>query len=223
VITLLAATPAAVAAVATTAAGVVAALVAYRIDRRGVYLVAKVVASSGFVAAALAVGALNATWTRVAFAAILLSAVGDVALAVRARRAFLTGLAAFAAAHLTYAAAFALAGPGVVPWAWAGVGAAVLVGGAWSAFRRRVPAGLRVAVAGYAVILGAMMATGLAAGITRGSVGLAMGAVLVAGSDVAVGRERFGTRGFVNKLAGLPAYYLGQVLIALALGAASAG
>jgi uncharacterized membrane protein YhhN len=209
---------AAAAGVAATAAGVVSALVAYRIERRGAYLVAKAVASSGFVATALAVGALDAAWTRVAFAAILLSAAGDVVLAARGTRAFLAGLVAFAAAHLTYAAAFALAGPGVVPWAWAGAGAAVLVGGAWSAFRRRVPAGLRVAVAGYAAILAAMMATGLAAGITRGSVGLAMGAVLVAGSDVAVGRERFATRGFANKLTGLPAYYLGQVLIALALG-----
>lgn len=218
VIPFLAVAPAAAAGATATAVGVVGALLAYRTERRGAYLVAKAVASAGFVATALVVGALDGTWTRVAFAAILLSAVGDVALAARGRRAFLVGLAAFAAAHLTYAAAFALAGPGVVPWAWAGAGAALLVGGAWLALRRRVPAGLRVAVAGYAVILVAMMATGVAVGVTLGSTGLALGALLVAGSDVAVGRERFGTRGFANKLAGLPAYYLGQVLIALALG-----
>lgn len=215
---LLAAAPVAAAAVAVTAAGVVAALVAYRTERRGAYLAAKAVASSGFVAIALAVGALDATWTRVAFAAILLSAVGDVALGARGRRAFLAGLTAFASAHLTYTVAFALAGPGVAAWAWAGVGAALLVGGAWLALRRRVPAGLRAAVAAYAVILGAMMATGVAAGITLGSAGLAVGAVLVAGSDVAVGRERFGARGFANKLVGLPTYYLGQAMIASTLG-----
>lgn len=206
-------------AVAVTALAVVAALIAFRTERRRAYLAAKAVASLGFVVTALAVGVLGAWWTRVAFAAILLSAVGDVALAARGKRAFLAGLAAFASAHALYTVAFALHGPRVATWAWTGVGAALLVGSAWLALRRRVPAGLRALVAVYAAILGAMTATGAAAGITHGSAGLAVGAVLVAGSDMAVGRERFATRSFTNKLVGLPSYYLGQVLLALALGA----
>jgi cytochrome c biogenesis protein CcdA len=101
---------------------------------------------------------------------------------------------------------------GAFPWLGLATGLLLVVVGAWSWF-------------GGAVYtrLGERLSHGVA-GVDRADLrgyaafGLAMGAVLVAGSDVAVGRERFGTRGFVNKLAGLPAYYLGQVLIALALG-----
>lgn len=203
---------------AVTATGVLAALIAYRSERPRAYLAAKAVASLGFVAAALVVGALDASWTRVAFVAVVLSAVGDVALAVRGRQGFLAGLGAFAAAHLLYTVAFVLHGAPATVSAWAALGAAVAVGGAWLALRRRVPPGLRAPVGLYLAILAAMMATGTAAGIAHGAGGLAVGAILVAGSDGAVGRQRFVARSFANKLVGLPTYYLGQVLIVLALG-----
>jgi hypothetical protein len=46
---------------------------------------------------------------------------------------------------------------------------------------------------------------------------LPFGATLFFASDLAVARERFLARDFTNKLYGLPAYYLGQLLIAYAI------
>ena len=48
---------------------------------------------------------------------------------------------------------------------------------------------------------------------------LAAGACLFFASDLAVARDRFVARDFTNKLWGLPAYYIGQLLIAWAIAA----
>jgi uncharacterized membrane protein YhhN len=70
-------------------------------------------------------------------------------------------------------------------------------------------------VAGYLTTVTVMLGLALVVGAVRGAWPLALGAVLVGGSDVAVARERFGRPGFANKLVGLPTYYAGQLLIAL--------
>jgi len=46
---------------------------------------------------------------------------------------------------------------------------------------------------------------------------LALGASLFFVSDLAVARDRFVARAFVNRLWGLPAYYIAQLLVAWAL------
>lgn len=97
------------------------------------------------------------------------------------------------------------------------LGVAVALGFVWRRLARFVPASLRSAVAGYVLVLGAMAATGLAAGVAGAGVRLTVGALLVAGSDLAVARQRFVAAAFANKLVGLPAYYLGQTLVALSL------
>ncbi|MDA0700641.1 MAG: lysoplasmalogenase family protein, partial [bacterium] len=66
-------------------------------------------------------------------------------------------------------------------------------------------------------VLGTMVVLALATGSARPAPALVLGALLVVGSDLAVARERFVTAGFVNKAVGLPTYYLGQTLVALAL------
>lgn len=204
---------------ATTVLAVAAALVASRGGGSWAYGASKAVASAGFLGVAWSVGAHEAGWTRVAFLALALSAVGDVALAARGKVAFAAGLAGFMAAHAAYVVAFWRLGaqPG-----WLGVSTvlAALVGMlAWRAVRARVPRSLRVPVAVYVVVVSAMGAIGTAAGLSHGAVGLASGVVLVVGSDAAVARHRFATAGFANKLVGLPAYYLGQLLVAVGLGA----
>jgi uncharacterized membrane protein YhhN len=148
--------------------------------------------------------------------ALAASAVGDVALAGRGRGAFAAGLAAFAAAHATFSAAFVtLAAQPVASLLPAVVGAAGAVP-AWRALRSRwtVPERLSRAVGGYLglVLVMASLATVAA---TRGGPGLAIGALLVAGSDLAVARDRFGRSSFANKAVGLPTYYAGQTLLAL--------
>lgn len=202
---------------ALTALGVAGALVAFWQGRPWAYGAAKAVASLGFLTTALAAGAGAEGWTRWALAALALSAGGDVALAVRSRRGFLGGLALFLAAHATFAVAFAVRGVAALALIAAGVGLSLALALGWRAWRARLPEAMRAPVAAYAVVLGAMVATVLATGAAHPAPVLVVGALLVAGSDLAVARERFATRGFVNKAIGLPAYYLGQTFVALAL------
>ena len=204
---------------ALTAFGVAAALVAFRKGRPWAYGAAKGVASIGFLVTALAVGAASEGWTRWALAALALSLAGDVALAVRSRGGFLGGLALFLLAHATFGVAFAVRGVATGPLVLAGGGVALALALGWRAWRARVPASMRGPVVAYAVVLGTMAALAFATGAAHRAPALVVGALLVAGSDLAVARERFATRGFVNKAIGLPAYYLGQTLVALALGA----
>ncbi len=202
---------------ALTALGVAGALVAFRQERPWAYGAAKGVASVGFLATALASGAGGEGWTRWALAALVLSAAGDVALAVRSRRGFLGGLALFLVAHATFAVAFAVRGVATLPLVAAGVGVSLALALGWRAWRARLPEAMRAPVAAYAVVLGTMVALALATGAAQRAPVLVLGALLVAGSDLAVARERFATKGFVNKVVGLPTYYLGQTLVALAL------
>jgi len=201
-----------------TALGVAGALVAFRQRRPWAYGVAKGVASLGFLATALATGAAGEGWTRWVLAALALSAAGDVSLAVRSRLGFLGGLGLFLLAHLAFVGAFAVRGLAPAALVAAGGGVALALALGWRAWNARLPAALRRPVAAYAVILGAMVATALATGASLRAPVLVAGALLVAGSDLAVARDRFATKGFVNKAIGLPTYYLGQTLVALALG-----
>ena len=200
-----------------TGLGCTAALVSTRARRQRAYAASKTIASLGFVGMALAAGATGAVWSSVALGALVLSAAGDVALAVQGRRGLLVGLAFFAVAHSVYFAAFALYGTSGVIFGAAAVAATLFSGGAWLSLRDRIPREMRKPVGAYLVIVAAMLAAGTSAGISHRMWLLVCGVLLVAGSDIAVGRERFGKRLFVNKLLGLPAYYAGQTLIAVSL------
>ncbi len=204
--------------VLAVAVGVAAALAAARTGRPWAYGLAKVVASLGFIAVAVAAGATGAGWSRWALAALVLSGVGDAVLAVRSRGGFVAGLAAFLVAHAVYAVAFLMRGADAWPLVVAALALALAAPLGWRALAAHVPRALRRAVLAYLVVVSAVVATGLAVRVTHGAPGLALGAVLVVGSDLAVARERFGRPGFVNKVVGLPAYYLGQLLIAASLG-----
>lgn len=161
----------------------------------------------------------EADWARVMLVALAVSAVGDVVLASRGRAAFVLGLLAFTVAHATFATAFTLraeALPASLGAAGLGAVAAVPV---WRALRSRwsVPQRLRGPVAGYLTLVLVMAGLALVAAATRGPWVLAVSAVLVGGSDLAVARERFERASFANKALGLPAYYAGQTLLALQL------
>jgi uncharacterized membrane protein YhhN len=205
--------------VAATVTGAAVAVLSFRLERRWPYAVAKSVASLGFIGTAVAMGALDTGWTRLALGALVASATGDVALTVRGKGGFIAGLSCFALAHSVYVSAFVLYGVEETALAAAAVLIVPLSLWGWRTFRGRLSDSLRVPVGVYLTILSTMVITGIAAGTTHRAVLLVCGVVLVAGSDIAVARERFGRSMLANKMVGLPAYYAGQTLIALSLAA----
>ncbi len=148
---------------------------------------------------------------------LALSLAGDILLLPAVDR-FLTGLAAFLAAHIVYVVAF------VAEWTIGEPQARVLlaVGCAlalvlWGLIGRRIisasegaGANMRKAVQVYVLILSAMMI----AGFGVGSALLALGALLFALSDGVLGWNRFVAPMIHGRLATHVLYHLGQILIA---------
>ncbi|MDH3607460.1 MAG: lysoplasmalogenase family protein, partial [Acidimicrobiia bacterium] len=86
-------------------------------------LVAKPLASAGFLTLAVTAGAADSAFGRWMLVALGLSALGDVLLLGESDASFLGGLGSFLVAHLAFAAAFAVRGLAV-----AGLVSAVLLG-----------------------------------------------------------------------------------------------
>lgn len=181
--------------------------------RAGVWIW-KPLASTGFVATGLAAGALETTYGCWVLAALVLSWWGDVLLIPRARAAFALGLASFLAGHLAFAAGFVARG---VSPGWLVATAILLVVPALAVLRwlaPHVPAALRLPVRAYVTAISLMVACAVATFAHAGGGRLLVGALMFFVSDLAVARERFVARGFVNKTWGLPLYYGGQLLLA---------
>jgi uncharacterized membrane protein YhhN len=197
-----------------TLIAVAALLVAEFRGTRVAVWVAKPVASSGFVAAGLASGALRSTYGRSVLLALALCWLGDVLLIPPARAAFLAGLACFLLGHLAFAFAFAQRGLAL------GLGALALLAAfcVGLLFLRHaephVPAALRSAVRAYAAALSLMLACAAATVGKAGVPAIFLGALMFFVSDLAVARDRFIAPGPWNRLWGLPLYYGGQLVLA---------
>ncbi|NNF10323.1 MAG: lysoplasmalogenase, partial [Acidimicrobiia bacterium] len=181
-------------------------------ERRGARLrfVAKPLASSGFIGLAVSAGVLDSGFGIWVLAALVLSAVGDVALLGSSEGAFLSGLGAFLAAHIAYAVAFLR--PGLHTGRLvAAIPLAVFAAVVWRWLRPHLPRRMRVPVVVYVLAISLM---GLLAFATRaGDLRIPAGASLFIASDIAVARNTFVAPGYANKLWGLPLYYGGQLLL----------
>jgi uncharacterized membrane protein YhhN len=153
---------------------------------------------------------------------LALSVVGDVLLLWTDKRVFLAGLVAFLLAHVAYIGAFLALG--VAPIGV--IGAFVVLGPVAVALWRWLgphTGKLRPAVMAYLVVIGAMVCASfgsLSADPSVPRLAMAVAAVVFAASDVAVARQRFVKPGFENRLVGLPLYYVAQLVLAAAIGAA---
>lgn len=209
------------------AAAVVVLLVAEARDWGRVAGIAKGVASSAFVAAALAAHATATPYGRTLLGALALSWLGDLLLLSREHAPFLAGLGAFLAAHLAFATAFVIAG---VDWGAVGLAALPLTAfvalvGRW--LLPHVDGSMRTPVVAYMVALSAMVA--LAAGAVfrvDGALGrhawLLGAAVAFLLSDLSVARDRFVAPSSINQLWGLPLYYGAQLCFAASAAVAAA-
>lgn len=193
-------------------------------NRRGL-VPAKTTLSLLFILAALAQETHLPRYSQCVMAGLALCLLGDFFLALPQRTAFMAGLVAFLAGHVLYVLAFLpLARAGVLLWS---AGLVFVLASAWVFLWLRPHLGsMRGPVLAYVVVITAMVSS--AAGVLgnqelniTGRLMVFTGAVLFYISDVFVARDRFVSRGFTNRLLGLPTYYAGQFLLAFSLGAVS--
>lgn len=198
-------------------------LVGEATGRRPLVYIFKPLASVCFVGIALALGAAHrGTYQTLVLIGLVLAAGGDVALMLPTRSGFLVGLVLFLLGHLAYAGACATIAP---PSRWLHPLAIAPIVASAFAFAWLSPhlGRLRPAVVAYVVAITVMVIGALAVERGGAHVGpatwlLPAGAIAFYASDVSVARDRFVRRSFLNRAWGLPAYYVGQVLLAWATG-----
>ena len=181
--------------------------------KRWLVWICKPLASTGFIALAVYCGALGTTYGNLVLVGLALSWFGDVFLISDKTLYFRLGLVSFLLGHVAYVAAFISLGPNVVWTVEAGV-VLGLVGAVVFLWLRPHLGNMKVPVLAYVVVITLMVT------FAMGTYGEVDGAVRVLGavafylSDLGVARDRFVSKGFVNRLVGLPLYYGGQLLLA---------
>lgn len=178
----------------------------------------KMTASTGFLATALAAGALRSRVGAALFAGLVCSWFGDLFLIGSGPNYFLAGLVSFFAGHLCYSVSFLLHRTRATTAAAALAG--LLIPGAMLAkwiLPNVTHAELKAPVIAYMCVITLMLA--LAAGCVWRPGGLWMfaGALLFYFSDIFVARAAFVAPGFINSAIGLPLYFGGQLLLAVSI------
>lgn len=175
---------------------------------------AKPLASTGFVAAALAAGALHGPYGQAVLLALVLSWIGDVCLLSRRDGWFVAGLSAFLLAHVAFGAAFWVRGvaPGWLLGSALVLSLPAFVVRRW--LRPYVPSAMRRPVDAYMLVITVMVALSLACTAAGATPWIAVGAIAFYLSDLSVARDRFVRRELRNRLWGLPLYYGAQLVLA---------
>jgi uncharacterized membrane protein YhhN len=153
---------------------------------------------------------------------LLICLIGDVCLALRGEWAFKAGLVAFLLGHISYVLGFRSLVP-IHEWIsreafpiW-GISLAVFL------WLRPHLGRMTLPVVAYVIVI-TVMATGALAVFVKaespfsGKTAILLGAVSFYFSDIFVARDKFVRKEFVNRLIGLPLYYLGQFLLAFSIG-----
>jgi uncharacterized membrane protein YhhN len=181
-----------------------------REERVGIWI-AKPLAASAYIGAALAAGALETPYGRTVLAALALSWLGDVLLIPRGSpSSFRAGLVSFLLGHVVFTAAFVLRGVDLAVCATAGVVAAIVALAILRWLHPFLPRNLARAVQTYVAVISLMVVA--AAGTGRAAI--LVGALMFWASDLAVARERFVASSFWNRAWGLPLYFGGQLVLA---------
>ena len=191
----------------------VVALVAGEAQKTWGRVLTKPAASLCFIAVALAAGATDSSYGRWVLVALVLSAVGDVALLGAARPAFVGGLVSFLLGHVAYTVAFAARG---IHLGWSALAALLAIAPFVVVLRWLLPhaGALRVPVVAYAAVISTMVAAAVGTVGEEGDARIVVAALAFYVSDLAVARDRFVAPGPANRIWGLPLYYGAQFLFA---------
>ena len=177
----------------------------------------KMVASTAFIAVAVAVGALDSTFGKIMLVGLVLSWFGDLFLSYDGRTPFVAGLVAFLAGHVAYVVAFS--NRGLEEQLYIPVLAVIVVAvpvARW--LLPTVPRELKGPVIAYMTVISAMVVTAVSTNAFTADWRIPVGAVAFYLSDIGVARERFARPGLINRMVGLPLYFGGQLLLAWASG-----
>lgn len=183
----------------------------------GLSVIAKLIASTAFVALAFRAGAMASNYGRLILLGLVLSWCGDLLLTGRSEAAFLGGLTAFLLAHAAYVSAFIQHG---YHRRWAIVAAipitaiAILV---WLWLEPHTPADLSIPVRAYIATISVMVIFAFGARGSGGSLLIVAGATLFFLSDLSVAALRLVQTEQATYALGLPAYYAAQICFALSV------
>jgi len=201
--------------VAVTALAVMALVYFLRVEWFLLAAWAKVIASTGFLATAISVGALQHRYGRILFIGLLLSFAGDMMLISVSQGRFLLGLCSFLLAHLAYITAFATFG---INRRWALMSAIPVLLAAAAATLWLTPylaPYLIMPVHAYIGVISLMVIAAFACKGAGASTLVAVGALLFFASDLSVAAQRIVVVDFPTLIWGLPLYYAGQLCFAL--------
>lgn len=176
---------------------------------------AKVIASIGFLATAISVGALRHRYGRILFIGLVLSFAGDMMLIGVSRDRFLLGLGSFLLAHLAYITAFTTLG---ISRRWALFSAIPVLLAAAATTLWLTPyldANLIMPVHAYVGVISLMVIAAFACKGAGASTLVVAGALMFFVSDLSVAAQRIVAVDFPTIIWGLPLYYAGQICLAL--------
>jgi len=197
------------------AAGVVFALAGERYSNRLFCFTGKLIAASAYLALAWSAGAAGTPFGQVLLLGMAFCWTGDLLLVSKqSRRLFLLGLTSFLLGHLAYSIAFAARGVSWPVALGAGLGMAVFSFMVLRWLQPHLDSGMRRPVWLYVIAIAMMMALAAGTGATDGNWLIPLGALLFLLSDLAIARDRFIARGFINRAWGLPLYFCGQMILA---------
>lgn len=178
----------------------------------------KPLASTAFILLAYSVGAMDSTYGTWILLGLALSWLGDVLLIPKdSKRSFIFGIISFLLGHVAYTLGFWSLGFNLPALFISIVGAVVA---SWFIYRwlsSSLKGPFRAVVPVYIGVIMVMVVTAVSAAVHVVAVSLIAGAVLFAVSDIFVARERFVAPGIVNRLVGLPMYYVAQLVLALSV------
>jgi uncharacterized membrane protein YhhN len=195
-------------------------VVAEWMEARRQALIAKPLASLGFLLVPLLEGTSGTVASRWLVVGLILGAIGDVLLMLSGSAMFVAGLGAFLLGHVAYIIGFVQGEFTALPTILATVAMIAVSVTTMRWLRPHLQPPFDIAVPVYIVVIGVMVVA--AVGATDVGLGAKVGAGLFAASDITVARERFVSQNPWNRVIGLPAYYLAQLLIAWSVIASSA-
>jgi len=189
-------------------------LVGEGLDKPRLRLVSKPLASLAFVGAGLSLNMTAEPYGVALLLALLFSLAGDVFLLPKGSKLFfLVGLGSFLLAHIAFVACFLLTGE--MQWGRAAIVSVPSVALAVGIARWLLPSvsqPMKKPVLAYIAVITAMVTLAWSCDVGW----LApVAATLFFCSDISVAVDRFRSGGFLNRLWGLPAYYVAQLLFIL--------